>query len=150
MRDHERRHVLEVRSLTISSSTVVAMIGSRPVVGSSKSRRPGFAAMARAIATRRRWPPDNVDGIRSMQSPSPMNASTSSMRALHRPRAACGLFVEPVADVLGDRQRIEQRVLLKQHADVGSDLQQIALPHVVDALAVDEDPARNRAAATRG
>ena len=42
------------RSLTISSSTVVAMIGSRPVVGSSKSRRPGFAAMARAIATRRR------------------------------------------------------------------------------------------------
>jgi len=39
--------------LTISSSTVVAVMGSRPVVGSSNNKKLGFAAIARAIATRR-------------------------------------------------------------------------------------------------
>ena len=39
------------------------MIGSSPVVGSSYSRMRGLAAMARAIATRRRWPPDSSDGM---------------------------------------------------------------------------------------
>ena len=57
------------RSLMISSSTVVAVIGSSPVVGSSYSRMRGLAAIARAIATRRRWPPESSDGMRSMYSP---------------------------------------------------------------------------------
>ena len=47
------------------------MTGSSPDVGSSKSSRFGFAAIARAIATRRRWPPDSSDGIRSMYSLEP-------------------------------------------------------------------------------
>jgi hypothetical protein len=48
-----------------------------------------------------------------------------------------GLLVEPVADVLVDGQRIEEGVLLEQHADVGAHSQQIALCQGVDALAMD-------------
>ena len=65
----------------ISSSIVIDVIGSSPVVGSSYSRMRGLAAIARAIATRRRWPPDSSDGLRSMNSPSRTKPSTSSTRA---------------------------------------------------------------------
>ena len=129
------------RSFTISSSTVVAMTGSSPVVGSSKSRRCGFVAIARAIATRRRCPPDSSDGIRSMYSPSPMNPSTSDTRLRTSSTGQVGLFVQPVADVLGHGQRIEQRALLEQHADVAADAQKLALGHVVHSLAVHENRA---------
>jgi hypothetical protein len=47
--------------------------------------------------------------------------------------------------IFTDRQRVEQRIVLEQHADVGAQLQQIALGHVVDPLAVHENPARVRA-----
>ena len=53
------------RTLTTRSVIVVAVIGSRPVVGSSYSISPGRAASARATATRRRCPPDSSEGIRS-------------------------------------------------------------------------------------
>ena len=79
-----------------------------------------------------------------MQSPEPDECQHLLDPRPHRLARHIGLFVQPIADVLRDRERIEQRVVLKQHADVGPHLQQIALPHVVDALAVDEDPARVR------
>ena len=50
----------------ISASTVSDVIGSRPVVGSSYSSSFGLNAMARAMATRRRCPPDSSEGMRSM------------------------------------------------------------------------------------
>jgi hypothetical protein len=53
-------------------------------------------------------------------------------------------FVEPVADVLAHRQRVEQRAFLEQHADVGADAQQLGLAHVVDAIAVHVDGASVR------
>ena len=52
-----------------------------------------------------------------------------------------GFLVQPVADVLGDRQRIEQRALLEQHADVAAHAHEIALGHAIDALAIDENRA---------
>ena len=51
------------------------------------------------------------------------------------------LFVELVADVLGDGQRIEQRALLEHHAQVGAHLHQLVLAHPIDALAVHPDHA---------
>ena len=60
-----------------------------------------------------------------------------------------GLLDQPVADVLAHGQRIEQRAFLEQHADVGAHAQQLALGHLVDALAVDEDRARIRPQAAR-
>ena len=110
-------------------------------MGSSNSNRPGLDAIARAIATRLRCPPDRVDGIRSMNSARPTKARTSSTRRRAASERHVARFVEPVADVLGDGQRIEQRILLKQHADIGADAQQIGLAHVVDAVSVDEDHA---------
>ena len=56
-----------------------------------------------------------------------------------------GFLVQAIADVLGDRQRIEERVLLEHHADVGAHAQQVALGQVVDALSVDGDRAGVRA-----
>src|SRR5262245_46827348 len=50
-------------------------------------------------------------------------------------------LVEPVADVLAHGQRIKQRALLEQHANVGADAQQLGLAHVVDALTVYVDGA---------
>lgn len=47
--------------------------------------------------------------------------------------------VQPVTDVLRYGQRIEQRALLKQHADVGAQREQVALGHGVDAMSVDID-----------
>ncbi len=54
------------------------------------------------------------------------------------------LFVQLVADVFRDRQRIEQRALLEHHPDVGAHLHQLQLVHRVDALAVYRDRAAIR------
>ncbi len=48
-------------------------------------------------------------------------------------------FEELVADVLAHRQRVEQRTFLEDHAEIGANLHQRVLVHVVDAFAVDED-----------
>ena len=53
-----------------------------------------------------------------------------------------GLFVQPVADVLAHRERVEQRAFLKDHAKVVADFHQLGLGEPIDALAVD----RHRAA----
>jgi Na+-transporting NADH:ubiquinone oxidoreductase subunit NqrB len=78
--------------------------------------------------------------MRSMNSRGPGNrAPPRPARAPRRRHLA--LLVQPVADVLADGQRIEQRVLLEYHADVGAHLQQRAFRHRVDPLAVDQDRA---------
>jgi hypothetical protein len=65
--------------------------------------------------------------------------ATAATASWSRPRDGCAsqvrvprhvrLLVEPVADVLVDGQRIEERVLLAQHADIGAHPQEIALLH---------------------
>src|SRR5205809_398963 len=45
------------------SSTSPVISGSSAEVGSSKNRMRGLIAMARTIATRCRWPPDNAAGF---------------------------------------------------------------------------------------
>src|SRR5581483_3566373 len=60
----------------IKSLITSAMIGSRPVVGSSKNRISGSVAIARASATRFCMPPDNSAGPRVATSgPRPTEAS---------------------------------------------------------------------------
>ncbi len=54
------------------------------------------------------------------------------------------LFVQLVADVLLDAQRVEQRTLLEHHADVGSHLHDVLLAHRVHPFAVHEDRAAIR------
>ena len=81
---------------------------------------------------------------------SPTKPSTSSTRARTAARRHGGLLVQPVADVLVNRQRIEERVLLEQHADVAAHTEQIALGHRVDALAVDDNGAGIRTEAGQG
>jgi hypothetical protein len=49
------------------------------------------------------------------------------------------LLGQAEADVLGDGHRVEQRVLLEQHADIGAHAQQFLLAHLADTLTVDED-----------
>jgi hypothetical protein len=63
VRDEDRGDVSMSLNLMISLSTVLAVMGSSPDVGSSSSSNRGCAAIARASATRRRCPPDSSDGI---------------------------------------------------------------------------------------
>ena len=48
-------------------------------------------------------------------------------------------FVELVADVLAHRQRVEERALLEDHAEVGADRHQLLFRHGIDSLAVHPD-----------
>src|SRR5213595_78456 len=100
-----------------------AMIGSRPVVGSSKNTISGSAAIARASATRFCIPPDSSAGLSVATSgPRPTAASF-----FERDLARCGAIHtaaldEAKGDVFPDAQRIEQRAALKQHAEFAHDL----------------------------
>ncbi len=114
-------------------------MGSSPVVGSSSSRSVGFAATARAIATRRRWPPESSDGSRSTYLPQPDEAQHLLDSLPHLVVRRVRLFSEPVADVLSNGQGVEERSFLKQHADVRAQAQEVAFAHVVDPGSVDED-----------
>ena len=94
------------------------MIGSRPVVGSSKKMMSGSAAMARARPTRFCMPPESSAGDRSPTlAARPTCASTSA--ALSRAGAAGDALLRQQleADILPDRQAVEQRAVLEQHAD---------------------------------
>ena len=80
------------RSRTISSLITSAMIGSSPVVGSSKKRISGWVAMARARPTRFCMPPDSSAGDRSATSaarPTWPRISTARCRGLAPDPAAC-------------------------------------------------------------
>ena len=104
----------------------------------------GLNDIARAIATRRRWPPDSSDGILSMCSLRPDEPEHLLDAVAHLVERHVALFVQLVADVLGDGQRVEERAFLEHHAEVGADLHQLVLAHLVDALAVHPDDAAVR------
>ena len=108
---------------TISSLITSAMIGSRPVVGSSKNRISGSWAMARARPTRFCIPPDSSAGI----SPATSGAEADHAQGLARPwpglRAVDPLGGEQAeGHVLPDRQAVEQRAALEQHAELAAQL----------------------------
>ena len=52
------------------------------------------------------------------------------------------LLEQPIADVVGDGERIEERRFLEEHADIPANLQHLLFRHVVDALPPDPDHAR--------
>ncbi len=133
------------RSFTISSSIVVAISGSRPVIGSSNSsrlrlrrHRPGNADAA-ALAARERRRHAVGELAQADEAEHLVDARIDLLLG------QLALFAQTEADVLRHRQRVEQRVFLEHHADVGAHLQEIELRHLIDALAVDENRAFVRA-----
>ena len=101
----------------------------------------GLNAIALAIATRRRWPPDSSDGMRLRKSPRPTQPSTSLTRSSASGIGMPAFLVELVADVFAHGERIEQRALLEDHPEVGADAHHVALRQLVHALAVHPDHA---------
>ena len=82
----------------ISASIAPPMIGSSPVVGSSKNSTAGPAAIALASATRLRIPPDSSAGHRSAKAgPSPTRASVSTAASRASPRAVRRAWIRPKA-----------------------------------------------------
>ena len=77
--------------------------------------------------------------MRSRYSPRPTSPSTSSTLRSNVVGRQPHLLGEPVADVLGDGQRIEQRALLEQHADVGAHGHELRLAQVIDPFPADAD-----------
>ncbi len=121
-----------------------AMIGSRPVVGSSKKMISGSAAMARARPTRFCMPPDSSDGKQLGD----LGAEADLRQLLDRDlarllarRPACALE-QAEGDVLPDRQAVEQRAALEQHAELAHDRLAVASPRLDDLLAVDAGSSR--------
>ena len=83
---------------TISPSITAPIIGSSPVVGSSKNKISGVAAIARASATRFCIPPDSSAGHRSPTLPaSPTWPSTSTALAFAAARAILRCASRPKA-----------------------------------------------------
>ena len=114
------------------------MIGSRPVVGSSKKMISGSAAMARAR-------PTFLHAARQLRearlSPTsggnPTEASFFSAISL----ASCGrrrALDEAEGDVLPDLQAVEQRRALEQHAELAHEIVAVGAAEVGGVLAVDE------------
>ena len=128
---------MPMRSIDRRSSRRVASRsdGSRFDSGSSRSRRRGSGASARASATRCCMPPE-ISLTRRGSSPGRRtSASTSATRAAHplrRPAAR----LEPEGDVLADREVREERVVLEHHAEVAA-----LGRHAGHLLAVHQDAA---------
>ena len=95
-------------------------------IGSSMIRTVGFRTMARAIATRCFWPPDNSRGFRLRMSPMSSVATARSSRGLDLGRFDSP-HLEREDDVLSDREVWIERVVLKDHRDIA-----VGRFHVVD------------------
>ncbi len=122
----------------ISPRIVVRSLASRFESGSSMRNTEGSRTIARASATRWRWPPERFFGRRSSRCAISSDSATPSTWVL---RSA---LLEPadaqrVADVLGDRHVRVERVALEDHRDVA-----VAGLHAGDVAIADEDLARRR------
>ena len=123
--DRERGGAQLRDAATISSLMTSAMIGSRPVVGSSKNMISGSCAMARARPTRFCMPPDSSAGIRlgDLGRQADLRQLLRSALRLRLARGRCRLAGEQAeGDVLPDRQAVEQRAALEQHAELAAQL----------------------------
>ena len=104
-------------SCRISCRRWTRTLASRADRGSSRSRRPGDVARARASATRCCWPPESCAGYLSPCSRIPTVSSSSFTRALD-PRPGQARVLEPVGDVLRRREVREQGVGLEDDPEV--------------------------------
>ena len=87
--------------------------------------------MARAMATRRRIPPESSagesgDGVLQFDEAQGLQHALMDFVG-----DLPGLFDQAIGDVFLHRQRIEERALLKYHADVAPQLEQVLLAHGV-------------------
>ena len=101
--------------------------------GSSRRRTGGPLTIARASATRCRWPPESCTGFRSPRPGSRTRSSIASARA-RRSRARHPFHPQSVLDVLGHGHVREEGVVLEDRVDRplgGSDARH------VDALQLD-------------
>jgi hypothetical protein len=101
-----------------------------------EQERLGVRTIARPIATRWRWPPERLPGLRSRCS------SSSSVLEASRTFLSTSSFGAPAqpereGDVLVDRQVRVERVVLEHHREVA-----VARSEVVDLLAADDHVAR--------
>ena len=102
------RSCSRISMMTVSMAAVV--IGSSPVVGSSKSRISGCSAIARANPTRRRMPPESSARHLALD---PLQVDQAE--ALPHPRRdrrladVAAVATEREGDVLEDGHRVEQR-----------------------------------------
>ena len=131
-----------VSSTTLISSAVWAITdsmlsrpaGSRPAIGSSRTRCPGFIASRPARATRRRSPPLSEKGERLANAPA---VEPDAAHGLLHPLLA-GLLVQPglhraEADILADRDAEELviRLLHQQAHPPPGDGQALQLRHIL-------------------
>ena len=114
------------------SVIVVAVMGSRPVVGSSYSMMRGRATSARATATRRRWPPESSAGMRSPKSCQAHEAQHLVHAALDLTFVQLAVFHELEGHVLAHGDGVEERAFLEHHPDLQPDVAQLLFAQVRD------------------
>ncbi len=94
------------------------------------------------MATRRRCPPGQVRGHAVDVRPEFDEPEHLLDAAAHLGQRHVAFFIELVADILADGERIEERALLEHHAGLVAHAEQLRLAHLVDAHAVDPDRPR--------
>ncbi len=117
---------------------------SRAPSGSSSSSTFGRLTIARASATRCRWPPESCAGLRSPYPSSRTIASASSARRSPRRRLPHLLHHQPVLDVPPHRHVREERVVLEDGVD-----RAVVRRQPRDVLPAELDRARRRASRSR-
>ena len=115
------------------------MIGSSPADGSSKNSRSGSSIIARAMPARFFMPPEISPGRCSANAPSPTRSSFACTRSCTSGAADARPGRQREREVLGQRQRAEERARLEEHAE-----RRHALVEVRLADAVDVDAAGHR------
>ena len=137
---------------TISSLITSAMIGSRPVVGSSKNRISGCVGDGAGEADALLHPAGQLGRHqpRRPRAPGPTMARVSLGLGHAPPRASTRLVGEQAeGDVLPDRQAVEQRPALEQHAELAAQLVHGGAVGAHHLDAVDADRAAVRASSGR-
>ena len=110
-------------------------LASRFDSGSSIRNTCGWRTIARPIATRWRWPPDSLAGLRSRNS-SRSRSAAASLDPLGPLGLRHPLDLEVEADVLADGHVRVERVGLEHHGDVA-----VLRRHVGDVTVADADRA---------
>ena len=135
VRHHDRPHLFEIAQLDDllvhrDGRDRVEPRGRLIVQEDARLRRhgPGDGDPPALAARELRWPP--IDVLRKTHEPQHFLHARANLgeRPVH-------LLVELEADVLADRERIEERALLEHHAQPAPHPKQVALLHLIHALA---------------
>ena len=120
---------------------VAEVIGSSPVVGSSKSTASGSSASERASAARLRIPPESSEGILLLGALQAHQLELLAHRGADLAPALPGVLAQREGDVVEHRHRIEQRAALEEHRHPPPQRRQLLLVERVDLDAVEHDAA---------